>query len=114
MRGTPRSAGCWACSTDAKKASMSTSRNMITSPPASIPNTGIPPLRRPHPRPGQRPAWRTRVVAQLEAVAAGALHGKMMEQAGPFTAVPAAGHLHDPVDPAAPTEADGLHTRGGE
>src|SRR5262245_24550604 len=104
ITGRPRRCGCCACSTDAKNASMSTSRITEVSSAGS------------HPRATQHPRRPAGVVAELVAVVAGALHREVAQHRlplapGPLTGHPA--HAHHPPLPAEPDRAHGaVHERG--
>src|SRR5258706_11199858 len=105
MTGWPRRFGWWACSTEAKKASMSTSR--ITRPSSFGPG----------PCPAQHPARAARVVAQLVGVAGGALDREITQQRLPFAAHPLARDFLHSHHPALPAEAQRLYLplhEGGE
>src|SRR5262245_3801068 len=97
ITGLPRRCGWCACSTEAKNASMSTSRIMPCS------------LAWPGPGPAQDPRWPARVVAELVAVVARALDREVAEHGLPLAPRPLtrdAAHAHHPPLPA---EADGTN-----
>src|SRR5262245_45244321 len=97
ITGRPRRCGCCACSTDAKNASMSTSRITAAS------SAG------PHPGAAQHPRGTTGVVAKLVAVVARALDGEVAQHRLPLAPRPLAGHPPHAHDLALPAEPDRAH-----
>src|SRR5258705_2326150 len=105
MTGWPRRCGWCDCSTEAKTASMSTSRITRAPSAAAVP------------RPAQDPARSARVVAQLVGVVLGTLDREVAQQRLPLAPHPLARNGLDPHHPALPAEAQRLHLpldEGGE
>src|SRR5690242_16261349 len=106
MTGLPRRCGWCACSTEAKKASMSTSRITAFASARREPERAHGPSRRTRPRATESPGRPSRIEDQFVAVVFAALDREVTQHRLTFAAIPLSRHGAHADDPPLPAKTD--------